>query len=92
MCFTSKRRERFEAETIDAVVDEDADGLCTACCRSGFGGETAVHETPLDVEPDRGALERLAVIGFGVEDDSLDHTDLSVHMTLPGCTFHTRSQ
>ena len=51
----------------------------TACAplrgRGGFGGEAAVHETPLDVEPGGGALERFAVVRFGVEDDGLDHGD-----------------
>jgi hypothetical protein len=70
-----KRRERFEAKAIGAIVDEDADRSRAARDRGGFGGETVVHETPLEVEPGGGALERLAIVRLSVEDDSLDHAD-----------------
>ena len=66
-------RERFEARAVHAVIHERADGLRAVRGRGGFGGEAAVHETPLDVESGGGALEWFAVVGFGVEDDGLDH-------------------
>ena len=76
--------ERFEARPVHAVVHEDADRLRAVRGGGGFRGEAEVHETPLDVEPGGGALERFAVVGFGVEDDGLDHGDLAgVHFPHP---------
>jgi hypothetical protein len=48
------------------------DGLRAVSCR---GGQAAVHEPPLDIEPSGGALEWFAVVGLGIEDDGLDHGD-----------------
>ena len=63
----------FEAEAIGAVVDENADRLPAVSRVCGLSGEAAFHETPCDVVSRGGSLEWFAIVGFSVEDDSLDH-------------------
>jgi hypothetical protein len=49
--FHAELRERFEARPVRAVIHKGADGSRALRGHGGFGGEAAVHKTPLDVEP-----------------------------------------
>ena len=69
----AEARKRFEAWPVHAVIHKRADGSRALRRRGGFGGEAAVHKTPLDVESGGGVPEWFTVVRFGVEDDGLDH-------------------
>ena len=70
--FYAEFPKRFEAQAIGTVVDENADRLSAAGHVCDLSGEAVFHETPHDVVPRGGSLERFTVGGFSVEDDSLD--------------------
>src|SRR5439155_1326339 len=65
--------ESFQAGSICVVIDENANRARTARRCSSVHGEAAVKELPFDVASVRRAMERLTIVGFGIEDEHSQH-------------------
>ena len=52
------------------VVYEDADGPAALRRKRGFRREPVLHKAPFDLAAGRNVLQRDAIVGFGIENNS----------------------
>jgi len=69
--FHASRSQCFEARAISAVIYENANRPRPFRGCRGFRREPPIHETPFNFPVGGGALNRFAVVRFGVEDRRL---------------------